>query len=66
MDVDISNDSGRVQPISKISGKQQPVGMVRCSYKIFSFATRSARDFAYFRLWEFLDEYDIKLSLSLE
>ena len=66
MDVDISDDSGRVQPISRISGKQQPVGMVGCSYEIFSFTTRSARDFAYFGPRGFLDEYDVKLSLSLK
>ena len=66
MDVDICNDSRGVQPISRVSGKQQPVGMVYCSYKIISFTTYSTRDFANFGPRELLDEYDVKLSLHLE
>ena len=37
-----------------------------CFYKIFSFATQSARDFANFGPRGLLDEDDVELSLGLK
>ncbi len=66
MNVDICNDSEKVHPICRVSDEQQPVGIVHCSYKIFSFTTQSTRDFANFRPGRLLDENNVKLGLDLE
>ena len=65
-DINKSNDSGRVQPISSVSGKKQPIGMICCSYEIFPFAIQSAGDFANFGPRWLLDEYDVELGKSLQ
>ena len=65
MDIDKCYDSGRVRPIISISGEKQPIGMVCCSYEIFSFTIQSAGDFVNFGPGWLLDEYNIELGKSL-
>jgi len=40
--------------------------MINSSYKVFSFTIQSAGNFANNRLWQFLDQNDIKVCLSLK
>ena len=65
MNIDISDNSWRVELICRVSGEGVPIGMVRNANKGFFFAIIRARDGANDWLWGFLNEYNVKLMLSL-